>query len=804
MTRASEIKTNERTWREKFKDQIDGYNRQQLLLIQDAIPPKQAAQIGGYGALALQLTEAARKEQEQAKIEGRTAKSAAVLTAAFKSTIFTRLENIELGLPANTDIDAPIRKAFDQAYQQLEVEELVAIAAISQVEITDKLAQAYQTGDAAEKAWVKQVLEEDQVGAPPPSVVYVRPEIHREVRSALIQKQSTLISEVTLALAHYQQDLDKLYQTGTHTINEYLEPLTNRLYHQLLEKGVPTSLIDTFYARIQSRFSTTVAIRQKTSSPTSGSSQRLSGTAPSRSTLSRPFLNIPQPSGWLASFFAGLQAFINSFQGISGPSEGYPQTAGFPTRTGSSSLPNMFLQRALALQSLPSAAGQTSQVLGGLLGAAQTIARSWLQRNPLLIGFCTIAFFLIFAPMLGLNLFGSDYFTYERIPLTPDRIVRSMGVDYLAGGSCPIPQNSHITIGTYKNAPKDPNGYGHGTDSYWAAMPAPVSKYSYPIPDGQSGYTGCNDPSCAYYGEAIDVRTEPRSLSEVVVPTVCAANEPCVEEDIEWKVFFDRSTTNAGQGVYLEAVAGGHYWRIQLLHIDWNGKLVYHTKTDNVVGTLHNQAGNTHLHFEISMDRIPIDPTPFCDGTYAPGGQCTVPSSEYFCSPDNTASQIKNTWGEQAQNAAMICAKESIYQLNNPGIINDSCLAPTDPNRKIDCTPTNCPRTADYSVGLFQINMLSQGDITDSDPLSLSAELKTYLETKGHVGKSCFEAFNNWRDFQDINNWGKIDCIVIDQGLLNDCVGWFADPYNNTRYAKRMYDDRGWSPWTRSALACGL
>ncbi|MBI3954709.1 hypothetical protein HY333_01560, partial [Candidatus Collierbacteria bacterium] len=75
-------------------------------------------------------------------------------------------------------------------------------------------------------------------------------------------------------------------------------------------------------------------------------------------------------------------------------------------------------------------------------------------------------------------------------------------------------------------------------------------------------------------------------------------------------------------------------------------------------------------------------------------GTCTVPTGT-LCAPDNPVTRLKEIFKDQAENAAQVCKVESG---GSPSAINDGCLKNPVYNK--------VKHTADYSVGLFQLNLL--------------------------------------------------------------------------------------------------
>lgn len=174
--------------------------------------------------------------------------------------------------------------------------------------------------------------------------------------------------------------------------------------------------------------------------------------------------------------------------------------------------------------------------------------------------------------------------------------------------------------------------------------------------------------------------------------------------------------------------------------------------------------------------------------TTGKAGTCEVPQDPNLsCSPNNTTNSLKELFGDQADNAAAICTRESNGYEN---ALNTHCL---------DADPKT--HTVDYSVGLFQINMLAHPNpafFNTPDGASLAAVTG---------GRPCYEAFSNYTDYRDYSKWGNA-CVIGNPSLLNACVTWFQVAKNNLAYAKFLvtggsgtnYD---WSPWS-TATGCNI
>lgn len=174
--------------------------------------------------------------------------------------------------------------------------------------------------------------------------------------------------------------------------------------------------------------------------------------------------------------------------------------------------------------------------------------------------------------------------------------------------------------------------------------------------------------------------------------------------------------------------------------------------------------------------------------TNTAGGTCAVPSnSNNSCSPNNPSNNLKILFGDQADNAAAICNRES------GGVaeaVNSNCLE-SDP----------ALHSVDYSVGLFQINMLAH-----PNPAFFSTPEGAELG-KLTSSRPCYQAFSNYTDYQDYTKWGNV-CEVGDTNLLNTCISWFQIPKNNLAYAKFLVTGGGgssydWSPWS-TATGCNI
>ncbi len=376
------------------------------------------------------------------------------------------------------------------------------------------------------------------------------------------------------------------------------------------------------------------------------------------------------------------------------------------------------------------------------------------------------------------------------------------GGGMLASGSCPLAGSPVISNGIYNPG----LNRGHGSNYYWDVIykcdlngDGVRDRYCFPLPDRRLK----NNPACTTpnttdcedeYGLAIDVDplVGAGARVDVRVPFVCKAGEVCdFSKPLEWIVVNIGRYGETGNSVVLETTdANGHKWKILLLHlapVTYNEGTTFTTDSgNNVVSQLYDWAfpdgsDNTHLHFEITLDGVAIDPTPFCDGR---GGaprapSCTVPADiGNYCHPDNPISNIRGVFGNVAEEAAMICTSESIG--GDTTAINNGCVV---------------GRSAEYSIGPYQINVL----------VHTPPELKAMLPNN----KVCADAFTDWDGtISDKSCTKKTD--DESKQILATCEQYFMTPNYNVLYAKKLYDASagdgdGWrDDWTNSANNCKL
>lgn len=402
--------------------------------------------------------------------------------------------------------------------------------------------------------------------------------------------------------------------------------------------------------------------------------------------------------------------------------------------------------------------------------AAKTAARSMLS-NPAVLAIITI--FVVFV----LSYFVTSANNSAFLPDTNKSLdSRGSKKHQLAAGTCPVPNpDPNFITDTLSSDPTN----GHGSPAYWAMMEGrPGFQGKFSIPDGGI-YSGCTTSACPYYGLAIDVDSATADLS-VVAPYLCDKEIGCSDPEMEWNVFKRRGS----EVLYLESFGNGRHWKIALIHVKETveGKQYIArqpnedgTNKSDVIGTYTTGGGIPHLHFEVVMDNTPIDPSPFCSGEKfvppTPGGgksngQCSLPPAAHECS------QLPTYWGAEKENASRICYREA------PGgstSININCA------------------TQDYSIGLFQINLLGRDKIM---PSGLREVIEKNKPTNAPTNLHCWDAFNTETS----------QCEDVKQGykqLLDACVTWLLDSDNNSEYAYLYQQNSGWNPWS-TAQGCGL
>lgn len=149
-----------------------------------------------------------------------------------------------------------------------------------------------------------------------------------------------------------------------------------------------------------------------------------------------------------------------------------------------------------------------------------------------------------------------------------------------------------------------------------------------------------------------------------------------------------------------------------------------------------------------SGDCTPVGGTTFT-GTCNPGvGPCSPGNLEGFFRSAGCSNP-----GQKALEASKICNLESG---SNPLATNCSCLT---------------GGTCDYSIGLFQINLLA------------------------HCAASAGFDFN----------CALKQCTITDQSLVDSCAQKYYDANENIRYMIQISGcGTNWTPWTKAAITCGL
>ncbi len=156
-----------------------------------------------------------------------------------------------------------------------------------------------------------------------------------------------------------------------------------------------------------------------------------------------------------------------------------------------------------------------------------------------------------------------------------------------------------------------------------------------------------------------------------------------------------------------------------------------------------------------------LPPSSKIPGSTPGTGKCeTIPSGA--CSVDNLKGYFGNDIAK-ATNASQICNVESG---GNEFALNDNCLRGT---------------TYDYSVGLFQINLLAHSVV---DPVS------------GQT-LNCPSAFS-------VKDSSSSRCAIGDQSLLSRCVDILQNADNNINKAVEVSSNgTNWNPWSAAGV-CGI
>jgi hypothetical protein len=153
------------------------------------------------------------------------------------------------------------------------------------------------------------------------------------------------------------------------------------------------------------------------------------------------------------------------------------------------------------------------------------------------------------------------------------------------------------------------------------------------------------------------------------------------------------------------------------------------------------------------------------------GNFCTVTYLRQFFQAAGCTGDLD----EKAQIAATICMRESG---GNANVINCRCLNPgdgvdNDGDGLIDCSDPDGDRsTLDYSVGLFQINLLA------------------------HCNHQTFDYARSdppWCPYGLAAPW----CIINDQETVNECVDFYTNPEDNARKMVSLsLCGTNWTPWS--------
>lgn len=167
----------------------------------------------------------------------------------------------------------------------------------------------------------------------------------------------------------------------------------------------------------------------------------------------------------------------------------------------------------------------------------------------------------------------------------------------------------------------------------------------------------------------------------------------------------------------------------------------------------------------------PVTPPPGGSPPPPPGAQCSYGSD--YCSIDNLRKYFSTDLA--AQQASIVCQRESG---SSPFAANKSCLK------------TDSSNTLDYSIGLFQFNLLAH----------CSSDMLKNYSSRGYNGSS----FNARDVFQYAGNSPVNPCIVLDQQKLDLCEEAMQEAENNIKFAAlKSSDGQNWQPWS-AARACNI
>ena len=222
-----------------------------------------------------------------------------------------------------------------------------------------------------------------------------------------------------------------------------------------------------------------------------------------------------------------------------------------------------------------------------------------------------------------------------------------------------------------------------------------------------------------------------------------------------------------------EAGAGRTYWPDALKDMDSNSAVAL--RDDVGKGILCPYAVCNQASGQEPMPTLPPGggtPIPVPTGQPPPPNpQCAYGSD--YCSVENLRNYFSTDLA--AQQASIICQRESG---SNPFAANKSCLN------------TGASNTLDYSIGLFQFNLLAH----------CSSDMLKNYSSKGYSGL----AFNARDVFQYVGNSPVNPCVVLDQVKLDLCEEAMQEAENNIKFTVlKSSSGQNWQPWS-AARACNI
>ena len=191
--------------------------------------------------------------------------------------------------------------------------------------------------------------------------------------------------------------------------------------------------------------------------------------------------------------------------------------------------------------------------------------------------------------------------------------------------------------------------------------------------------------------------------------------------------------------------------------------------------------GSAKNYFEGDAEYNPYTP-PYEGGGGAGGGSCSVVTDvNNPCHP----SKLAPYFGARANQASQICNMESGGK---------SVLSKTD---RCCGTDGNCSGSKSFSGGFFQINILANGDKIPGCKLS-----QLYNRNGSSPQGNPIKSLDIVRNGVTIHTgW---TCEITNEAMYNTCMKAATDPTTNFTVAKKLFDQRGFQPWTTTAKRCSI